>query len=366
MTAPVRLLVVDDSEVFAAALVAAAAKEPRLEVVGVARDGLDAVEKVRRLRPDVVSMDVHMPVLDGVEAVARIMEETPVPIAVVTGADSGELAGISFRAIGAGALDVLGKPADAAETRALLARLVLLAGVRVARRPRPRRAAAPAPSEATPPAVPAGGDAGPPPPSSLPGPAAIAVAPGAVQAVAIAVSTGGPPLLEAAFRALPADYPVPLLVVQHLSPGFDAHLVEWLQRSTAVRVRLAAAGTRTEPGTAYLAPCDQHLELGMGGYLRLDPRGERVSGHRPSGTVLLRSVARVLGARGAGLVLTGMGDDGAEGLLALRRAGGLTGAQDGATSSVDGMPKSARDLGAAAYVVPAPAVATFLLRAVGR
>ena len=354
MTARVRILLVDDSPIFAAAVKEAAAGHPRVEIVGVASDGAEALDLVRRLRPDVVSMDVHMPKVDGVEAVRRLMEVAPTPIAMVTGADSSQLADISFRAIGAGALDVLRKPSGPTETAALLSRLALLAGVTV--HARPARVPVSTPVRAAP-----SGSAA--PPSDL---AALEAAPGRTLAVGVAISTGGPPVLEAAFSALPHDYPAPILVVQHLSAGFDVHLAQWLARTSGVPVAVAGGGQRAEPGRVYLAPYDGHLEVGMGGYLRIDQAGERVDGHRPSGTALLKSLARVYGSRAAGIVLTGMGSDGAAGLLALRQAGGITAAQDAASSVVDGMPRSARDQGAAEWVVSGGDVARFLLRAVGR
>jgi two-component system chemotaxis response regulator CheB len=353
----IRLLLVDDSEIFTAAVEQAVRGHPRLEVVGVARDGAEAVELVKRRRPDIVSMDVHMPTLGGVEAVVRLMDEAPVPIVMVTGATSGEWADISFRAVGAGALDVIAKPAGPAEMEALLQRLTILAGVQVRRRASRGTSAgmAPAPVAASTAPVVASERL-----ESLVVPA------GQVLAVGIAVSTGGPPVLEAALRDLPADYPCPVLIVQHLSPGFDAHLAEWLGRSAKVRVRVARDGERAEPATAYLAPSDHHLEARMGGFVRLDGVTGRVAGHRPSGTVLLRSIARTYGARAAGLVLTGMGSDGAEGLLDLRRAGGWTAAQDAATSAVDGMPRVARESGAARFVLRSGEVASFLRKVAGR
>jgi len=360
VTERVRLLLVDDSEIYTMAVEEAVRGRPRIEVVGVARDGLAAIEMVKRVRPDVVSMDVHMPTLGGVEAVARLMDEAPVPIVMVTAATSAEWADISFRAIGAGALDVIAKPSGPAEMAALLERFTILAGVQVRRRVSRSTnagvAAKTAPSPAAPvvPSVPS---------ESL---ADLRVTPGQVLAVGIAISTGGPPVIEAMLKELPADYPCPILLVQHLSPGFDAHLTEWLARAAKVRVRVARDGERAEPSTAYLAPSERHLEVRMGGFLRLDSVTERVAGHRPSGTVLLRSMARAYGARAAGLVLTGMGSDGAEGLLELRRAGGLTAAQDATTSAVDGMPRVARENGAARFVLRAPEVATFLKRVAGR
>jgi two-component system chemotaxis response regulator CheB len=139
--------------------------------------------------------------------------------------------------------------------------------------------------------------------------------------------------------------------VQHLSPGFGGHLVDWLGHSSGIPVELATSASRLRPGAAFLAPADAHIVVKMGGRLLVDPERERVDGHRPSGTILFESVATAYGPRAAGIVLTGMGHDGAQGLLKLREAGGLTAAQDHASSAVDGMPRAARELGAAEHVV---------------
>ena len=150
-------------------------------------------------------------------------------------------------------------------------------------------------------------------------------------------------------------------MTQHTSVGFDGQLVEWLRVSSSLDVRLAVHGERITPGTVWIAPADRHLRVRMGGRLALEG-GDRVDGHRPSGTVLLQSLAQTYGARAAGLVLTGMGRDGASGLLALREVGGVTAAQDSESSAVDGMPRAARENGAALHVVSADELPEFLQR----
>ena len=334
---PVRILLVDDSEIYLAVMTKAIQASDKAVLAGVALNGLEGVAQVKALRPDVVSMDVHMPVMDGLDAIEQIMAEHPTPIAVITAADSSEMAGISFRAIAGGALDVLPKPASPREAQALVHRLCLFSRVRTrsrARRPIQAR------STALRPAAPQTG-------KSWRDPGALRP----VDLIAIAISTGGPPVLETVLRSLPADFGAGLAIVQHVSPGFDAHLVEWLSNSSGIPVRLAEPNGRIEKGVAWIAPANQHLLVKMGGRLLIDGEGERVAGHRPSGTVLLESVARAYGNRAAGLVLTGMGHDGADGLLTLHQAGGVTAAQDAASSAVDGMPKSARKLDAADHVV---------------
>ena len=347
---PVRILLVDDSEIFIAVMTKAIQASDKAILAGVAYNGAEGVAQVKALRPDVVSMDVHMPVMDGLDAIEQIMAEQPTPIAVITAADSSEMAAISFRAIAGGALDVLAKPASPREAQSLVHRLCLFSRVRTrsrARRPAPTKAAPPKP------VAPKIGRSWRDPGVLRP-----------VDLIAIAISTGGPPVLETILRGLPADFGAGLAIVQHVSPGFDDHLVEWLSHSSGIPVRLAEPDGRIEKGVAWIAPANQHLLVKMGGRLVIDGEGDRVSGHRPSGTVLLQSVARAYGTRAAGLVLTGMGHDGADGLLALRRAGGVTAAQDAASSAVDGMPKSARQLDAADHVVSLAELPDFV-RALG-
>lgn len=347
----VRILVVDDSEIFTDLMARAIAADPRAELAGIARNGREGLAMAKKLKPDVISMDVYMPEMDGLDAVAHIMDEAPTPILMVTAASSEEMTHISFRAIGSGALDVLEKPAGPHEAQGIVNRLRLMGGVRVRQRPRGNAAVRPAvPAPAAPPADPA-----------LWRPDR-ALRP--VPVVAIAISTGGPPVLERVLRELTPEWKASLVVVQHLSAGFGSHFVDWLAPSSGIPLELATTDARIRPGAAYLAPADAHLTVRMGGRLRVDGESERVDGHRPSGTVLLRSVAVAYGSQAAGIVLTGMGRDGAAGLLALRQAGGLTAAQDHASSAVDGMPKSARELGAAEHVVTLDDLPSFV-RALG-
>jgi two-component system, chemotaxis family, protein-glutamate methylesterase/glutaminase len=333
-----RVLVVDDSPTARRLLVSVLGRDGELKVVGEATDGADAVRLAERLRPDVITMDVQMPGMDGLETTRRIMERHPAPIVVVSGGHDPADLTHSVRALEAGALAALRKPHGpghpdfAAEAAELVRTVKLMAAVRVFRR---RSAAAPR--------------AG-----SAPSGSADGARPGrrrAAELVAVGASTGGPAALAAILRALPVPVPAPVLVVQHITPGFDAALASWLEETTPLRVRLAADGQPLSPGEVLIAPAGAHLGLSGSARVELRP-GPPVAGHRPSASHLFASVARVFGPRAVGVILTGMGRDGAAGLLDLHRAGGRVLAQDEASCVVPGMPAAAIAAGAVDEVVP--------------
>jgi two-component system chemotaxis response regulator CheB len=342
----IRCLLADDSRAFRAVLRHILSTAPGVEVVGEAADGHEAVALVRTLRPDVVTMDVRMPRLDGLAALEEIMRVAPTPVIVVSAEADGVAQQLSFRALQLGAIEVLAKPRDPGTVRfdrqaeAIRQAVRAVAGlVLVGRR---RAPTAPPPSTPEPPPAPPRRDV--PAPArgaSLPAPA------GAADVVAIAASTGGPAALATILAALPADLPAPMLVTQHIAAGFEAGLARWLASTTRLAVRIAEDGAPLAAGTVYVALDGRHLGVSRGRvHLSDEPP---VEGFRPSATRLFASVAREYGRRAAGFVLSGMGGDGAEGLALLRAAGGYTAAQSAATSVIFGMPRVALESGAAAH-----------------
>jgi two-component system chemotaxis response regulator CheB len=338
-----RVLVADDSPSARLLIQGILEADPELEVVGQAGDGAEAVALADRLAPDVITMDVAMPGVDGLEATRQIMARVPRPIVLVSGVFTPDLDN-SFRALEAGAVTLLekpsgpGSPAFAQEAAELVATVKLMAGVKLVRRspPRPSRAAR----------------AGLRRPSGRPGEP--------LRIVAMAASTGGPPAVAQILRALPADWPVPVLVVQHIGAGFDAGLVRYLDECCPLPVSVAKDGQELAGGEVHVCPAEAHLGVTTGHVLTVTA-GEPIDGYRPSANHLFRSVAAAFGPGAAGVVLTGMGRDGADGLLSLRQAGGLAIAQDSTTSTVYGMPRQAVLRGAAEQVLPVEDIARVLI-----
>ncbi len=313
---PLRVLLVDDSVSVRAVVRRFLAQDPGLELVGEAPDGEAAVEAAARLHPDVIVMDLQMPVLDGLIAIERIMSTRPVPIVVLSSRANRNLAQTAFEAMRRGALEVLPKPEDTESWRELannLPRVLHAVAASAGERPVARRHAIVRP------AAPAG----------------------RLRWVVIGASTGGPVALRDLLAELPRSAPVSVLIVQHIAAGFEPGLAEWLGRSTELDVALAADGETPAAGTARICPRDVHLQLLAGGVLRLDATTAPRRSHRPAVDELFLSAAVANPRETAGVLLTGMGSDGAEGLLALREAGGLTMVQDEASCAVFGMPRVA-------------------------
>jgi two-component system, chemotaxis family, protein-glutamate methylesterase/glutaminase len=346
--AKIRVLIADDSLFMRAAIKKLLAKEPRLEVVGEAKDGRDAVEKVAQLRPDVCTMDFNMPRLDGAGAVREIMKLRPTPVVMVS-AHTREGARETFEALTAGAVDFVTKPSGEVSAELLTVGPELIAKLIAA-------------AQAVPQAIAAA-------PRAQPGPriSATRAAVGHVGLVGpkvaiVAVSTGGPAALSRMLPALPQDTSVSLIVVQHLPAGFTAPLAERLDSLCAVRVREAADGDRPEVGLVLIAPGGHHLEVDTDGKLRILD-GPEVNGVRPAADVTMQSAARVFGRRAVGVIMTGMGRDGAEGLRAIKAAGGVTLAQDQPSCVIYGMPRAAVELGCVDHVVPLDGLADAIRRA---
>lgn len=355
-TQRLRVLVVEDSLTIRKRLVEVLATDPGIEVVGEAADGLRGVELCRALRPDVVTLDMLLPHMTGVEATEQIMANFPTPILIVSASTNRGDLYKTYDALAAGAVDVLDKPTgdeiDDDWERRLVAAVKLVARIKVITHPRarlPGYSRAPGLAE----------------PEVAPRPAA-----GGGRVVALGASTGGPGALVQVIGALPRPLPCPVLFVLHINEPFGAAFAEWLERQTGHRVVQARDGDRVAAlaGRVTMAPAGVHTVVRRG-VLRLTAEAERHS-CRPSIDALFESLAAEHGASVVACLLTGMGRDGAAGLLEVRRAGGSTFAQDEATSVVYGMPREAAILGAAGRVLPlgeiGPAVASVLRASHGR
>lgn len=345
MARKLKVLVVDDSPVDRMFLTHLLNADPRIQVIGAAANGATAIELNEQLDPEVIVMDVTMPDMDGLETTAHIMHSKPAPIVICTSLHSTDPT-ISFKAIEAGALALVGKPEGLEHrdhhqlARALADTVVTMSEVKLVRRwPRLR----PGASEA-------GGKPRRSPTASR----------GPVRLIVIGTSTGGPPVLQTILSRLPRDFPVPLLIVQHIAPGFLPGMASWLQLSTGFRVRIAQHHERPLPGHAYLAPDNVHMGVNAAGLIVLED-GPPEGGLRPAVSRLFASVAKSSFASDTvAVLLTGMGGDGAEELLALRNLGAITIAQDAESSVVHGMPGEAIRLGGATHVLPPESIAAVL------
>lgn len=326
-----RVLICEDCPAYAAGLERLLARDPQIDVVAVCSSAEATIARLAQLDPGphLITMDLQLPGMSGSEAIEQIMSARPVPILVLAGGvQHGSRAALD--SLGAGALEVLGKEAldlsdpDSMQARAFRGRVKLLSAVPVLNHPRARLRGAEAPG----------------PPGRGPRAAVIG----------ICASVGGPRALAAVLAEIPATFAIPILVVQHMAPGFTDGFVRWLDGQLPLPVRLAPAG----PGGRgiWVAPEGGHLVLDRGRRLVLDT-SEDGGLHRPCGDVLLSSIAASAGADGVAVVLTGMGSDGADGLAQVGRVGGLTIAQDEASSAVFGMPKAAAEAGAELVLAPA-------------
>ncbi|MFO7597458.1 MAG: chemotaxis-specific protein-glutamate methyltransferase CheB [Desulfocurvibacter africanus] len=337
--AAIRVLIVDDSSSVREFL-RNILSDGGFEVAGEAADGAEAVELAARLRPDVITMDISLPVMDGFAATRAIMASTPTPIVIVSGQWAPEEVAKTFDALGAGALAILEKPRFGTQDFAcrkeqLVSTIKIMAEVKVVRR---RTQSADRTKTALPRQR------------------------GQLKRklVAMGASSGGPQTLRAILSGLPKDFPAPIVVVQHISRGFLPGLVQWLNQGSKLTVCIAAQGQAMEPGTVYFAPDDHHLLVARDNTLHLSdapPEGTL----RPCVGQLFRSVAEFLGSRAVGVLLTGMGRDGALELGLMRERGAVTIAQDKCTSIVYGMPREAVRLGAAVHVLPQEEIAGMLI-----
>lgn len=346
----IRVVVADDSSLARDLLRTFLESDEEIEIVGEARNGHEAVELARALKPDVITMDLEMPVMSGMQAIEEIMSSKAAPILVVSSVADARNA---YEAVARGALEVIGKPEyDASAAAEFVARVKMLAKVPVITHLRSRSAGRP------PAASSAAAE-----PCPLP-PPADASRGGTARVFAIASSTGGPQALALILAQLPAGFPCPVLISQHISDGFAAGMAAWLGGLCKLPVRLGSEGELIAPGVVYLSPSETHLTVTPSRRLALRERqpGEV---YRPSCNALLESVAEVFGRQAVGIILTGMGSDGARGIEAIRRAGGATLAQDEASSVIFGMNKVAVDGGHVQQVLPASGMAGEMCRIAG-
>lgn len=341
----IRVLVVDDSPLQRQLLVETLEQDSAIEVAGTAENGLKAVKMVASLRPDVVTMDIQMPEMDGYAATEEIMDQHPTPIVIVSGSKSRPDMDKTMNSLKAGALTVVNKPSSVQSSRFnawvihFLETVKSMAEVRVIRR---RRRPQPIVADDLTPADQWNWETPP-------------------QVVAIVCSTGGPQALHRLISVLPSTFPLPILIVQHISAGFLSGFASWLGSSVSLPVKVAKDGESLLPGTVYLAPEDHHMGVTSSGRVRFSD-GPPVEGFRPSGTSLFHSVAKAYGPAALALILTGMGRDGVGGLEAIYKAHGRVIAQDEKSSVVFGMPGAAIEAGFAHEVLPLNRIAAVLLQ----
>ena len=344
MTERIRVLVVDDSALMRKLIPAILARDPSIEVVGTAMDGAFALKKIEELKPDVVTLDLEMPRMDGMETLRLIMQRAPLPV-ILFSTHSKEGGYATFKALAMGAVDFLAKPKDAAAGRLDDIADRLIAKIKVAKHAAGRK---------LPPAV---IDE-----TSAPKKVARAALPPR-RIIAIGISTGGPNALQFVLSQIPADFQSTIVIVQHMPEGFTEMFAKRLDDCCALEVHEARSGDLLLAGRALICPGNRHMML------RRMPRGDivvlsdgpPVNGHRPSADVLFHSVAQEFGLTTVGILMTGMGDDGAEGLGAIKAAGGMTIAQSEDTCVVSGMPRAAILKGYANKIIPLDGLSSYLV-----
>src|SRR6201998_703215 len=345
MSERIRVLVVDDSALMRKLIPTILERDPSIEVIGTAMDGAFALKKIEEFHPDVVTLDLEMPRMDGIEALRLIMRRAPMPV-IVFSTHSREGAYSTFKALALGAIDFVAKPRDAAAGHLDAIAVELIEKIKVAKRASGRKIRANVAVETKPPQKKSSGATLPP-----------------NRVVAIGISTGGPNALQYVLSQIPADFSASILVVQHMPEGFTEMFARRLDECCALDVQEARSGDLLIAGRVLICPGNRHM------IVRRMPRGDMavlsdappVNGHRPSADVLFHSVAQEFALTSVGVLMTGMGDDGAEGLGAIKAAGGMTIAQSEDTCVVSGMPRAAILKGYAKKIVPLEALGAYLV-----
>lgn len=341
----IKVLIVEDSKVMQQLLIYTISSDPIFQIVGVADNGEDAIEATAKLRPDVIAMDWYMPKLDGQKATRRIMETNPTPIVIVTASLATRDVMFSFGIMEAGALAIVKKPHSIdhpeykKDAKELIQTLKSMSEVKTVKR-LVRTLKEDAPAQST---------------------SQITIRPESeIQVVAIGASTGGPLILQRIISGLPKNFPVPLLIVQHIAKGFVEGFAEWLNKTTGFPLNIAKQGDYVLPGTGYIAPDGFHMGVDNSRRIFLSQHAAE-NNLKPSVAYLFRTVANIFGSNAVGVLLSGMGRDGAEELKLMKERGAVTIAQDKETSVVHGMPGEAIKLGAATHVLSPQAIVKMLI-----
>jgi two-component system, chemotaxis family, protein-glutamate methylesterase/glutaminase len=342
----IKVLIVDDSKVIQEFLAHLLSSDPDIQVVGIANSGYDAIELVRIRKPDVITMDIHMPGMDGYETTRAIMESVPTPIVIVSGSIKIKEVAHTFRSLEAGALAVVLRPPGfehpqfTTSRKELIQMVKLMSEVKVIRLfPRTRKEQI----------------------KTIQLVQSFENDMKRIRVIAIGASTGGPLALQMILSRLPVDLPVPVLIVQHIAKGFVKGFLEWLSASSGIKLKIAEDGEHLLPGTGYIAPDNYHLGIGKGNRISFSDQPPE-NGLKPSVSFLFRSVAHSFGPNAAGVLLTGMGKDGAAELKAMKDRGALTLVQNEESSVVFGMPGEALRIGAADQALSPEAIAEILAK----
>ncbi|WZL71685.1 chemotaxis-specific protein-glutamate methyltransferase CheB [Clostridiaceae bacterium 35-E11] len=341
----IKVLVVDDSPTIQELITHILNSDKDIHVIGVANNGEEAIKFMEKNAPDIITMDISMPVMDGFEATRKIMETNPVPIIIITGLFDAKDVDRTFQAMEVGAVSIIEKPMGIADTdfyeisQTIIDTVKLMSEVKVIK----RKARYKNVQEKLSRGIQANNIST------------------DIKIAAIGVSTGGPSILQRIFSKLPSDIKLPILVVQHITPGFLKGFVDWLSKETTLPIHIASQGEKALPGHIYFAPDKFHMEIRKNGQIFLN-KADKENGLRPSVSTLFRSVANHYGKNAMAILLTGMGKDGAQELKQLKDQGAITVAQNKETSVVYGMPGEAVKLNAATYVLSPEEIAELLRR----
>lgn len=340
----IKVLIVEDSPTIQDLMKYILSCDSNIEIVGVANNGVEALDFLERIKPDVITMDINMPYMNGFEAIERIMATNPVPIIIVTALFNSSHIEETFKAIQAGAVSVIEKPVSInnpnfkIQCKNIIDNIKLMSEVKVIKRKFRSKAVARKPISN----------------DIIKNQQGIEK-----KIIAIGVSTGGPPILKNIFSKLKESVNVPILVVQHITPGFINGLVDWLSRDCKLPIQIAANGQTVLPGNIYFAPDDYHMEITYNSKILLNKK-EKVNGLRPTVSNLFGSVAEIYGKNSVGILLSGMGRDGAEELKLLKEKGAVTVAQHKDSCVVYGMPGEAVKLDAATYILTPEKIAELI------